>query len=435
MEIYFESYGCTANQNSTEIMKGLVKQAGLNITLNSDFADLIIINSCIVKQPTQEKIRRRVFDFLKQRKKVILAGCMPRLNKKTLQKPNLFLLDTSHVKNLINLIQDIKDKTYDSEKYLKQRKEVKANLSKISSEKHIGITQISEGCLGECTYCIVRLAKGKLFSYPKEDIINSVKSDLNAGCKEIWITSQDNAAYENDQGKYSLPELLKEILKLKGRFFVRLGMMNPNNIKKILPELIEIFKHPKMFKFLHIPIQSGSNKILKTMNRFYTKQDVLKIISEFKKQIPNITVSTDIIVGFPGETDKDFQETIDIIKKIKPEILNRSNFGKRPGTPTAKLKEISSELMKKRATELMKLHLNICKENQKPWLGKTASLLIDKKGYGNTWLGRSNNYKLFAIRSKEKILGRFVNVKVKKVLPHYLIGELNLLEKGSQKRK
>ena len=424
LEVYFETYGCTANQNSTEIMKGLVKQAGLNITLRPEFADLIIINSCIVKQPTQEKIRRRVSELLKKGKKIILAGCMPRLNKKILQRSNLFLLDTSHVKNLLNLIQDIIDKNYDSDKYLKHRNEVKANLPKISSEKYIGITQISEGCLGECSYCIVRLAKGKLFSYPKEKIIKSIKNDLDAGCKEIWITSQDNAAYGNEERKYLLPELLRDILKLKGNFFVRLGMMNPNNIKKILPELIELYKHPKMFKFLHLPIQSGSNKILKSMNRFYKKQGILKIIKEFKKQIPDITISTDIIVGFPGETEKDFQETLDIIKEIKPEILNRSNFGKRPGTPAAKMKSISPETIKKRATKLMNLHLEICKENQKSWLGKQVKVLIDKKGFENTWLGRSYNYKLFAIHSKQNILGKFVNVKVKKLLPHYLIGDL-----------
>ena len=424
LEVYFESYGCTANQNSTEIMKGLVKQAGLNITLNPEFADLIIINSCIVKQPTQEKIRRRVFDFLKQRKKIILAGCMPRLNKNILQKSNLFLLDTCHIKDLINLIQDITNKNYDSEKYLKSRNEVKVDLPKISSEKYIGITQISEGCLGECSYCIVRLAKGKLFSYPKEKIINSIKKDIESGCKEIWLTSQDNAAYGTEEGKYLLPELLRDILKLNGNFLIRLGMMNPNNIKKILPELIEMYKHPKMFKFLHIPIQSGSNRILEAMNRFYNREDVLKIIKEFKKQIPNITISTDIIVGFPGETEKDFQDTINIIEKIKPEVLNRSNFGKRPGTSAARLKEISSSQMKKRATKLMKLHLQICKNNQETWIGKEVRVLIDKKGFENTWLGRSNNYKLFAVHSKRNILGKFVNVKVKKLLPHYLISKL-----------
>jgi len=160
------------------------------------------------------------------------------------------------------------------------------------------------------------------------------------------------------------------------------------------------------------------------MNRFYTKEDVLKIIKEFKKQIPNITISTDIIVGFPGETNKDFQETLDLIKKIKPEILNRSNFGKRPGTPAEKLKSISSKKMKQRAKKLMVLHLKICKENQKPWIGKKVKILIDKKGFENTWLGRAENYKLFAVHSRQNILGKFVNVKVKKLLPHYLISEL-----------
>ncbi len=226
MEIYFESYGCTANANSTEILKGLVRQAGFNITSNLDYADLIIINSCIVKEPTQEKIRRQIQDLLKQNKKIILTGCMPRLNKDKLQHRNLFLLDTSHIKNLNNLIQDIYSNNY-SEKYLTSRKEVKLNLPKIPKEKLIGITQISEGCLGNCSYCITRFAKGKLFSYEKEEIINSIKKDLDSGAKEIWLTSQDCANYANDNGKYLLPKLLKEILSIKKNFHLRLGMSNP----------------------------------------------------------------------------------------------------------------------------------------------------------------------------------------------------------------
>ncbi len=424
LEVYFESYGCTANQNSTEIMKGLVKQAGLNLTLNSDFADLIIINSCIVKSSSQEKIRRKVFDFLEKGKKVILAGCMPRLNQKSLKKENLYLLDTSHVKNILNLIKDIQGGDYSRDKYLKQRNEVKLELPKIPAEKLMGITQISEGCLGKCSYCIVRLAKGKLFSYPIEKIINSVKKDIESGCREIWITSQDNAAYGNEDGKYLLPELLTQILNLPGNFFVRLGMMNPDNVLKILPELAELYKHPKMFKFLHIPIQSGSSRILKLMNRKYRIESVLKIIKEFQKQVPNITLATDIIVGFPGETDKDFKSTINLIKKIKPEILNRSNFCARPGTPAEKLNPIAEKIITARAAELMNLHLQICNEIQKQWIGKEVNVLIDKKGFANTWLGRTENYKLVAVYSRDNLLGKKITLNIKKVTPHYLIGGL-----------
>ncbi|MBD3247403.1 tRNA (N(6)-L-threonylcarbamoyladenosine(37)-C(2))-methylthiotransferase [Candidatus Pacearchaeota archaeon] len=431
-EVYFETYGCTANLNSSEIMKGLVKQAGLEITNNIEIADLIIINSCIVKGSTQEKIRRRVSDLLKKGKRVVLTGCMPRLNKKKfLKKENLFLLDTKRATDIIRLIQDIVNGNCNSscDKYLKPNDEIKAALPKISSEKQIGITQISEGCLGDCTYCVVRLAKGKLFSYPKEKILKSIKRDVEAGCNEIWITSQDNAAYGNDisnkdgKKKYLLPELLENILKIKGRFFVRLGMMNPNNVLKILPELIELYKNPKMFKFLHIPIQSGSNKILKEMNRKYKIKDVLKIIKEFKREIPEIVISTDIIVGYPGETQEDFLKTLNVVSKIKPEILNRSNFSSRSGTPAADLKPIKPRIMKKRSNQLMKLHLQICKELQKPWIGKEIKVLVDKKGFENTWLARTSSYKLVAVHSKENLLGKRINVKVKGSSPHYLLAE------------
>lgn len=426
MEIYFETYGCTANYNSTEIMKGLVKQAGLNITENYDYADLIIINSCIVKEPTEEKIRRKVFDLLKKNKKVILAGCMPRLNLKYLEeKKNLYLLDTHHIKQINELIQDISNEDYNPEKYLSKRNEIKSDLPKISKEKLIGINQISEGCLGECSYCIVKIAKGKLFSYPEEKIIESVKKDLQAGCKEIWITSQDNAAYGNEEKKFELPNLLKKILSLPGNFYLRIGMMNPNNVLKILPELIEIYRHPKMFKFLHLPIQSGSDRILNSMNRKYKKKDILKIINEFKKEIPEITISTDIIVGYPGETEEDFQETLDLIEEIKPEMLNRSNFYPRPNTLAEKMKQISPEKMKERATKLMELHLEICKQNQKKYESWEGKVLVDQKGFGKTYLARSNNYKLFGIHSDKKIIGKLMNVKVKKTSPHYLFAEEN----------
>ena len=425
LEIFFESYGCTANANSTEIMKGLVSQAGFNITSNSNYADLIIINSCIVKEPTEEKIRRRIQDLLKQKKKIILAGCMPRLNKEKFQNSNLFLLDTTHIKNLINLIQDINSNSYDEDKYLKQRKEIKLNLPKISNEKIIGITQISEGCLGECIYCITRIAKGKLFSYPKEDIIKSIESDLNSGAKEIWITSQDCANYGNDNGKYELLNLLNEILKIKNKFYLRMGMMDPDNVLKILPELIQIYKNEKMFKFLHIPIQSASNRILKLMKRKYKIEEVKKILEKFRKEFPEMHFSTDVIVGFPEETDDDFAQTYEFVKWLKPETINVSKFWPRPNTPAAKMQnQINPETKKERAIKILKLHKDICNEKQKSFLDTEHKVLIDSKGFENTWLGRDINYKLFAVQSLEKILGKKVKVKVKKLTPHYLISEL-----------
>ncbi len=422
LEIYFETYGCTANYNSTEIMKGLVKQAGFDITSNADFADLIIINSCIAKEPTEEKIRRRISDLLKQNKKIILAGCMPQI-KKNLDE-GLFLIGTNQIKNIVNLIEDIQSNSYNREKYISTRNEIKLNLPKITKEKFIGINQISEGCLGECSYCIVRFAKGKLFSYPFEEIIKSVKSDLESGAKEIWITSQDCANYGNDDGKFLLPELLTKILEIKKRFFLRVGMMEPDNLLKILPKIIEIYKNKKMFKFLHLPIQSGSDKILRLMKRKYTREDALKIISEFRKEFPDMHISIDVIVGFPEETEKDFQETFELVKKIKPETINVSKFWPRPRTEAEKMKnQIDIEIKKQHTVKILKLHKEICNENQKRFLGTKHNVFVDQIGWPETYLARDENYKLFAVHSKEKILGKKVEVKVVKITPHYLISE------------
>lgn len=424
-EIYFETYGCTANYNNSEIMKGLMIKSGLNITSNEDYADLIIINSCIVKQPTEEKIRRRILDLLKKNKKIILTGCLPRVYNEKFSHENLFFLDLSQLKNLPKLIYDIQNDLYKKSEYLEKRNEIKLCLPKISKEKIISITQISEGCLGNCTYCVVRLAKGKLFSYPENKILESLKKDLDSGCKEIWLTSQDCSSYGLDKNKYKLPILLKKIINLDKKFILRIGMSNPNYVLKILPELIEIYKSKKIFKFLHIPIQSGSDKILKNMNRDYTKNDILEIISRFKKNFPDIHISTDVIVGYPGETEEDFLETYNLIKEIKPETINTSKFWPRPRTPAAELKQnLSPEEVKIRASEIQKLHKKICIENQKKFLNTEHKVLVDQKGFQGTYLARDENYKLFAVITNKKILGKKLKVKVTKTTPHYLISEV-----------
>jgi len=330
--IYIQTYGCSANQNNSEILKGLLIQAGYQITNNQDIADTIILNTCIVKQKTENKIKRKIQD-LKSKKLIIITGCMPETNPKQIKQlnPNTILLGTHHFKDIINLIKNHKEENLDWQKqnqYLSEQNEEKLNLPKIPKNKLISITQISEGCLGNCTFCKTRLAKHKLFSYPEEEILKSIESDLKNGAKEVWITSQDNANYGMDQNnkKQKLPELLNKILNLNHRFKLRLGMMDPNNVLLILNQLIEIYKHPKIYKFLHIPIQSASNKILKHMNRLYTIEQAEHIINKFRKNIPDITISTDIITGYPTETQQDHNRNLKFIQNIKPDIFNLSKF-------------------------------------------------------------------------------------------------------------
>lgn len=420
--IYLETYGCTANQNNSEIMKGLLRQAGLDLVESEKIADIIVLNTCIVKGPTENSIKRRIQNLEKLGKPIIVAGCMPQVRKKWLQRKNIFLLGIKHTKEITKLIRKIIENNYNEREFLSDNREVKLNCSKIRQNKVIGITQISEGCLGNCSFCITKIAKGNLFSYPEEMIVENVRKDIEQGCKEIWITSQDNAAYGLDSGT-NLPSLLRKLISLEGKFKIRIGMMNPDNIFPIIDELIEIFKSEKVYKFLHLPLQSGSNKILKLMNRRYTSEQYKEIIKKFKKEIPSITISTDIIAGFPDESEKDFQETLSIIEKIKPDVMNISKYWAMKSTRAAEMNQVSVKEAKKRVGEMQKLHLKISLENNKKLEGKEILVFVSEQ-QGTNCLARDENYRLVIIRTEKNLLGKKVKVKIIRAFPHYLLGKM-----------
>lgn len=433
--VYFETYGCSANLNNTEIMKGILMQNKFNITNNPKLADILVFNTCIVKGKTEQKIKRKIQDLSIEfpNKLIIVSGCMPETNINHLKKLNnkIIFLGINHIKDIVNLIRDNETNKLDKEKqkeYLVKRKEEKLLLPKIPDNPLISIIQISEGCLGNCSYCKTKLAKGDLYSYPKDRIIKAIQNDLNNGAKEIWLTSQDNASFGLDRDKHSqeLPDLLKDILNLKQKFKLRLGMMNPNYVIPIKDELIEIFKNKKMYKFLHIPIQSASNKILKDMNRFYKIEEVETILSDFKKQIPDITIATDIITGYPTEQEIDHKKNIDFINKFVPDVLNLSKFSSHKGTKANLLPILEKEIINNRASELMAIHRKTSENNKQKFKEKTIQVFINKKTeIPGVYEARAENYNIILINSKDKsILGKTLEVKIKSIGVHHMIGEL-----------
>ena len=430
--IYIETYGCAVNINNSEILAGLLSQAGYNIINNELIADIIILNTCVVKGKTENKIKRRIQDLKKSKKLTIITGCMPETDAKQIKQlnENTILLGTHHFKEITKLLKDFKEDKLDWEKqdyYLSEVNEEKLNLPKKPVNPLISIIQISEGCLGDCTYCKTKLAKGKLFSYSFEKILSSIKSDLQNNAKEVWITSQDLASYGLDtkQKTQMLPQLLKEIISLPHKFKLRLGMMNPNYLHSILDEMIEIYKSPKAYKFLHIPIQSASDKILKDMKRPYKIEKVNQIINKFKKEFPDITIATDIIIGYPTETEQDFKESLNLIQTHKPDVFNLSKFSKHKGTEAEKLKELPIETLNKRNTLIMKAHQETALENKQKFKDKTINALVSKKLQPQLYEARDDNYNIVLISSKDKtILGKTKDVKIKQVGVHHLIGEI-----------
>jgi len=420
--IYIETYGCSANQNNSEIIAGMLAKAGLFIIKNAENADVLILNTCVVKGRTEQRMRSRILELSELKKPLIITGCMPDVEAKIIKKINPFvnLVGVHHIKDILNVVRKvIEGKTIE---IISKQDEIKLNTEKIPKSRIIGITQISEGCLGQCAYCYTRLAKGKLFSYPKDLVLESVKKDIESGCKEIWITSQDCAAYGLDKGKRELPDLLNSVLKSRAKFFIRLGMMNPNNVKPMLNKLIECYKDKKMFKFLHIPLQSGSDSVLEDMRRGYKTKDFVEIVEKFRKEIPEILISTDIICGYPTETAEDFQKTLDLMKQLKPNIVNTSKFWAMPKTKAARLKQLASEEIKKRSVKMSFLHKQNGLEINKKLLGKEYSCIIEDFGNAGKMIARNINY--IPILVEKAKIGEIVNVKVTGYNYNYLIGEI-----------
>ncbi|MEM0465719.1 MAG: tRNA (N(6)-L-threonylcarbamoyladenosine(37)-C(2))-methylthiotransferase [Candidatus Pacearchaeota archaeon] len=431
--VYIETYGCSANQNNSEILAGLLKLNSYEITNNIEIADILIVNTCVVKGKTEQKIKRRIQNLSKKysSKLIIIAGCMPETERESLNKisSRALLLGTHHFKDITKLIKDYHENKLTKEKmefYLSYQNEEKVNLPKIPKNKIISITQISEGCLGNCTYCKTKLAKGKLFSYEEKKILKSIENDLKSGAKEIWITSQDNASYGLDRNVHDLPKLLREILSLKQNFKVRVGMTNPNNLYPIINEMIEIYRNKKMYKFLHIPIQSASNKILDDMNRPYKIEMIEEIINKFKKEFPDITISTDIITGYPTEKEEDHKLNLDFIKKYKPDIFNLSKYSSHKNTKASKLGILEKKIINRRARELMELHRKTSYENKLKYENKKINVFVNSKtNIQNFYESRDDNYNIVLIYSRDKsILGKSINVKIKKIGVHHMQGEI-----------
>ncbi|MFX1600450.1 MAG: radical SAM protein, partial [Promethearchaeota archaeon] len=282
------------------------------------------------------------------------------------------------------------------------------------SGKITGIIPISEGCLGSCTYCCVKNARGKLNCYEPESIILNVEYQLKQGIRQIYLTSQDCSTYQYNGT--TLAEIVKKITSLKYKFFLRIGMINPSFLIENTEQLISIFKQPKVYHFLHIPIQSGSNKILRIMQRKYLISDIIDNIAYLREEFENLTISTDIICGFPGETEYEFYRTINFIKWLKPEILNISKFTPRPGTKAKEMKLLDTKIIKERSIRLSRVFRNTLSNMNEIWIDWQGEVLILHKGTEqNQAFGRNFAYKNIFIDDYQGGFGDFIQVKIVKI--------------------
>ena len=441
MNFYLETYGCNLNKADSELMSLILENNGYKRSPNLSRADFFIINSCGVIEKTERKIIRRLFDLKKKfkNKKIILTGCLPLISPDKV----LPLVDGAIGPNNINSILKIVNKTLKGEQAFAlspQRKIDKARLYVLNSrlarsqsrqkdeaysQSCIKIVSISDGCLGNCTYCASKFARGPLKSFGEKYLFQEIKEAFKKGAKEIQITSQGNACYGLDRGRFELPSFLEKVTAIKGDFKVRVGMMNPRFVKAILPDLITAYKSEKIYKYLHLPLQTGDNSLLVKMNRQYTAQDFSRIVNSFRRHFPQLLLATDIIIGFPGETENSFKKTIQLIKETRPHIINITKFSPRQGTKAANCKDqVSGKIKSKRSRELFLVSQKIREEDNKKFMGKIFDVLVVKKGKNNTFLARTDSFKAVVIEQKNLRIGEKQKVKIVGSETNYLLGKI-----------
>jgi threonylcarbamoyladenosine tRNA methylthiotransferase CDKAL1 len=420
--IHVEVYGCSANQADSEMVQGLLGEAGHTLVGEPESAEASIVLTCTVKTPTERKIVKRIRRLSELGGPLVVAGCMPEAQRGLVEEtaPGASMVGPDNLLEIVDVVEvAIEGGRVEA---LHGGALDRTCLPRIRRNPVVHIAPVASGCLGDCSYCIVRRARGSLSSFPAERIVEDARQALREGCREIWVTAEDTAAYRD--GEIRLPKLLEELASLEGRFFIRVGMMNPNNALPILNDLIEAFGSEKVFKFLHVPVQSGNNEVLERMRRRYSVEDFRGLVRRIREAFPMLTLSTDVICGFPGETEEQFRDSLRLIEEVKPEVLNISRFWPRPGTDAEAMDgQLHGRVTKDRSRRLSALWRRQSLEGSQRWKGWEGEILIDEMGRGGSMVGRNLAYKLVVIED-EVGLGEIVGVQVTEAHGGYLSGNI-----------
>ncbi len=419
-KIWVEAYGCSASFSDSEMISGLIVNGGHTLAENPDDSDLSVIVTCSVKDATASKMIHRIKES--NSKPLVVAGCLPKAEKDTVEKfaENASLLGPNSIGKTLQVIQS----TLDGKKLiaLEDSDISKVGLPKIRLNPAVGIVEIASGCMSECTFCQTKLSKGDLQSYRVGDIVRQVKTEISDGCSEVWLTSTDNGCYGFDIDS-DLPELVNTVADIPEKFFVRVGMMNPMYMPRIRDGLLKSFDSSKVFKFLHIPVQSGSDKVLNDMKRGHTADTFREVVNQFREKFGKFTISTDVIVGFPTETEEDFEMTMNLLKETRPDIVNLSRYSQRPGTDAAEMVQIDVAEVKRRSKTTYELISDISRENNQKWIGWKGQVLFDEE-FENQVRGRNFAYKPIFVNDEPKI-GQISSVEITEATNHSLIGRIS----------
>ena len=434
--------GCQLNENDSEKLSGMIEKMGYTNTENIEEADLIVFNTCCVRENAEDKLFGKLGEAKKIKEKrgtvIAIGGCMMQekhiVDKLQKSYPFFDIVFGTHTlhkfpQDLYNVIlnkkriEDIID--IDGEIIeglpIKRNDNIKASVT------------IMYGCNNFCSYCIVPYVRGRERSRKPEDIINEVRELADKGYKEITLLGQNvnsymrNEVLENENEKItSFAKLLYAVNEIKGIERIRFISPHPKDFTEDVIQAIK--KCDKVCKLIHLPLQSGSSKVLKEMNRKYTKQQYLELVEKMKKEIPNLTLSTDIIVGFPGEIDEEFEDTLDVVKKVNFEQVYMFIYSRRVGTPADRMQnQVPEEQKHIRFEKLKKLVEEQIEEKNKKYINTIQKVLVEGKSKNNEDMltGRTDSNKVVIFKGNDNLIGQIINLKIVSEHMWYLKGEVN----------
>ncbi|KAM9310437.1 threonylcarbamoyladenosine tRNA methylthiotransferase isoform 1-T1 [Pholidichthys leucotaenia] len=426
-KIWMKTWGCSHNNSDGEYMAGQLAASGYDMTDDPGEADVWLLNSCTVKNPAEDHFRNSIKKAQEQQKKVVVAGCVPQAQPRMDYLKGLSIIGVQQIDRVVEVVDEaIKGH---SVRLLGQKKDggrrlggARLDLPKIRKNPLIEIISINTGCLNACTYCKTKHARGDLASYPIDELVERARQSFQEGVCEIWLTSEDTGAYGKDIGT-DLPTLLWQLVEeIPEGAMLRLGMTNPPYILEHLQEMAKILNHPRVYAFLHVPVQSASDSVLMDMKREYSVDDFRRVVDFLKERVPGVTIATDIICGFPGETDKDFKETIDLVKHYRFPSLFINQFYPRPGTPAAKMQQVPANVKKQRTKELSQVFHSYNPYDHK--VGERQHVLVTEESFdAQYYVAHNKYYEQVLVPKRTAFKGKMIEVDIYEAGKHFMKGQ------------
>lgn len=430
--VHIETTGCAFNVSDSEALAGVLLEAGYDIAPDAASADVLVLNACTVKDRTFLDFRRRldeasaVFAPVGQKAppRVVLAGCVPKAHERAATFDGFSAIGPDSIARAPEVVAATLRGEVARDLGRGEATRPRLELPSIRRNPVVEILPVARGCMSACTFCQTRLARGRLESFPAAALLERARRAVGEGARFLWVTGQDVGAWGRDSGGL-LPDVLGAIADLDGDFSVRVGMTSPRWIAEDLAAWLDLLARPRVFEFLHVPVQSGSERVVSAMRRDGSVEQFRRVAEAFARRFPDGTLTTDLIVGYPEETDADFDETLRLVDELRLGFVNASRFSARPGTAAARLPPLPGATTKERSRRLAERVRAVGAERLKADVGRTTTVRVESASEDGTGrLARTRGYRAVAIAASDAPLGTTLRVELADAVPFHYSGRI-----------